>query len=210
MNKTANFWNKLSSRYDRQVINKYSEAYKMTIEKTRSYLKNTDSVLDYACGTGITTIELARIVKEIYAIDISQDMINIANNKVELNNISNVRFKVCDIMDDTINENSFDVVLAFNILYFLNNIDEVLERIFHIVKNGGLFISVTDCLGEKKSFLYSLQSLLGKIGIVPYIKKYKMKEIETVIKEAGFSIIETDNLYSNPPNYFVVGQKKES
>ena len=207
MDKTVKFWNALSSRYDKQVITKYSKAYRKTIDKTDSYLNNTDSVLDFACGTGITTVELATKVKEVYAIDIAQDMIDIARNKVETNNIPNVSFGVCGIMDDTIKDDSFDVVLAFNILYFLDNIDEVLKRISSLLKNKGLFISVTDCLGEDKTAFNLLQSLLSKLGIVPNIKRYKMKELEYVIKQAGFSIVETDNLYTNPPNYFVVAQK---
>ena len=208
MDKTAIFWNKLSSRYDKQVNSKYSQAYNLTVEKTKKYLKNTDSVLDLACGTGITTVKLANNVKEISAIDISSDMIDIAKKKIETHNIKNVRFKTCDIINDTIKDNSFDVVLAFNILYFVENIDEVLEKVGQALKGGGLFISVTDCLGEKKSIINLFQSFLSKIGIIPYIRKYKIKELEDVIKKAGFSIIETDNLYTNPPNYFVVGKKK--
>jgi len=208
MDKTAIFWNKLSSRYDKQVNSKYSQAYNLTVEKTKKYLKNTDSVLDLACGTGITTVKLANNVKEISAIDISSDMIDIARKKIETHNIKNVSFKTCDIINDTIKDNLFDVVLAFNILYFVENIDEVLDKVGQALKDGGLFISVTDCLGEKKSIINLFQSFLSKIGIIPYIRKYKIKELEDVIKKAGFSIIETDNLYTNPPNYFVVGKKK--
>jgi ubiquinone/menaquinone biosynthesis C-methylase UbiE len=108
--------------------------------------------LDFACGTGITTVKLANNVKQISAIDISSDMIDIAKKKTETHNISNISFTICNIMNDSIKDNSFDVVLAFNILYFLENIDEVLERIGQTLKCGGLFISVTDCLGEKNQY----------------------------------------------------------
>jgi ubiquinone/menaquinone biosynthesis C-methylase UbiE len=162
--------------------------------------------LDFACGTGITTVELAKNVKEIRAIDISDNMIDLAKKKMEKHDIKNVNFTTCDIMSDTIKDQSFDVVLAFNILYFLEDIDEILIRIRHILKSGGLFISVTDCLGEKKSILNVFQSFLSTIGIIPYTRKYKMRELECLIEKAGFSIIETDNFYTNPPNYFVVAQ----
>jgi len=207
MNKASIFWNKLSSHYDKQVNCKYSQAYNLTIEKTKKYLKNTDSVLDYACGTGITIVKLANNVKEIKAIDISIDMINIAKKKIKAQNINNVSFQTCDIMNGTIKDNSFDAVLAFNILYFVENIDEVLEKVWQTLKDGGLFISVTDCLGEKKSIVNLLQSFFSKLGIIPYIRRYTIKELEDVIKKADFSIIETDNLYTNPPNYFIVGKK---
>ena len=209
MDKTANFWNKISGRYDQQANSKYSEAYRLTIEKSRGYLKATDSILDFACGTGITTVEMAKDVKDVYAIDFSKDMVAIAKRKVEKENLNNVSFKVCSIQDETIKDNSFDAVLAFNILYFLDDIDEVLRKIYKILKAGGLFISATDCIVNEKSVLNLSQSLLGKMGIIPKIKKYTTDELESIIKKAGFSIIETENLYSNPPNYFIAAGKIE-
>ncbi len=41
--------------------------------------------MDFACGTGITTIQIAGFVREIHAIDISQRMIDIIKDKVEKN-----------------------------------------------------------------------------------------------------------------------------
>ena len=207
MNKTAQFWNTLSSRYDEQVIKKYSEAYRKTIEKTKTHLRNSDTVLDFACGTGITTVELAKDVKEICAIDISKDMIEIAVEKIQTENIQNVNFEVCDIMDDRIKENSFDVVLAFNVLYFIKDIDTTLNRVSRLLKPGGLFLSVTDCLGVKKSISSIFQSILGRIGIIPYMRKYGMNELENVIKKAGFTIIDSENLYTDPPNYYLAAKK---
>ena len=208
MTNSAEFWNKLSSRYDEQVKNKYAETYELTIAKTKKYLKSSDRVLDFACGTGITTVKLAKDVKEILAIDISKEMIGIAKNKIDNENLNNVHFNVCDIMDDTIENDSFDVMLAFNILYFLDNINDVFERINHILKKDGIFISATDCLGEKKSFLNTIQSILSKTGRIPSVKRYKMKKLIELFERAGFTIIETDNLYKDPPNLFIVAQKK--
>ena len=200
----------IAHRYDTQVDKNYRDTYKLTIEKTTPYLKNTDTVLDFACGTGITTIELAKQVQEIHAIDISRDMISFATNKTRKHSINNVRYSVCDIMSNEIKENSFDVVLAFNVLHFLTNTDEVLERIRQLVKDDGLFISVTDCSGEKKTIISTIQSFLSRSGVIPYMKEYTINELESVITKAGFSILETDNLYDIPPNYFITARKSPS
>lgn len=207
MDKSVKFWNSMSNSYDNQVNKKYSEAYKKTIEKTKKHLKEKDKVLDFACGTGITTVELADSVENIFAIDISDKMIEVAKNKITDNSIENVNFTVCDIMDNTLKDDSFDVILAFNILYFLRNDKEVVRRIHSLLKKGGLFISVTDCFGEKNTMMTVLQSCLSKIGIIPYMKKYKMKDIDSLLKESGFTIKESENLYTIPPNYYVVAEK---
>lgn len=70
--KNANkFWNILAKNYDVQVSKKYGDAYKKTIDLSRQYLNRNQTILDYACGTRITTIELSQNVKKIYAIDIA-------------------------------------------------------------------------------------------------------------------------------------------
>ena len=129
MKQYKEFWNKMSKGYDAQVKSKFNEAYNKTIEITKKYLKNTDIVLDYACGTGITTIELCENVKDINAIDISENMINIAKEKSEKRNIKNIQFNVVDIYDKRLKKGSFDVIMGFNILYFIRDIDNVIKRI---------------------------------------------------------------------------------
>lgn len=207
MKQDKEFWNKMSKGYDAQVKSKFYETYNKTIEVTKKYLKNTDIVLDYACGTGITTIELCENVKDINAIDISENMINIGKEKSEKRNIKNIQFNVMDIYDEGLQKGSFDVIIGFNILYFIRDIDNVIKRINELLKPNGIFISTTDCLGEKKSIITAIECLLSKMGIIPYIKMLKRNELKELIKKYDFSIIETQTLYNSPPNYFIVARK---
>lgn len=208
MKNDKKFWSKMSKNYDSQVFSKYNETYNQTIEITKKYLKQTDVVLDYACGTGITTIKLSEYVKKINAIDISEEMINIAIDKSNKKDIKNIEFDVLDIFDDKYEKNSFDVIMAFNILYFIHDIDKVIKRINELLKPDGLFISATDCLGEKKTFITIMQSLLSKIGIIPYVRSFKISELKKIINEGKFSIIKSENLHDIPPNCYIVARKK--
>lgn len=200
------FWDRMSSRYDNQV-KKYRQTYRDTIERTKKYLNKDDAVLDFACGTGIATIPISGLVKEIHAIDISRGMLDIAKEKAAENGIENIRFFKTDLFDDGFEKESFDVVLAVNILYFLRNAPENLNRIFELLKPGGLFISATDCLGEKKSFSNRIKKLLGRMGILPFMQMYSISELKKSITDAGFKIRETANLYDNPPNCFIAAKK---
>lgn len=208
MKNAKSFWDKMSSKYDCQVNSKYSDTYAKTINITKKYLNDTDVVLDYGCGTGLTTIELHENVKKIHAIDISGNMISIAKSKSKKKGISNIHFDVIDIFDEKLEESSFDVIMAFNILYFIEDIDKVMNRINELLKPNGTFISATDCLGEKKTVMILLQSLLSKIRVIPYMRKFKISELERIVEGSNFSIIETQNLYSTPPNYYIVARKK--
>lgn len=207
MKNVKDFWDKISKDYDKQADYKYGETYSKTIELTKKYLSNTDIVFDYGCGTGITTVELSSCVDKIHAIDISENMIGVANNKTHKKNITNIQFEVTSIFNEKIEKNNYDVVLAFNILYFIKDIDKVIQRINELLKPNGIFISVTDCLGEKKTPMIIIQSLLSRMGLLPYMKKYKISALEEKVQKGDFSIIETSNLYKSPPNYYIVARK---
>ena len=122
-------------------------------------------------------------MKEIHAIDISYKMIEIAEEKAAISKIENVNFIQTDISDKRFKKESFDVILAFNMLHTLSNPQNVLRRIFELLKPKGLFISVTPCLGEKMSFFITIQILLVqilcKIGIIPIpIRRLKSSELD--------------------------------
>lgn len=206
MKDSTYFWDTLSGKYDTQV-KKYQHTYQKTIEKTNHYVRDDDTVLDFACGTGITTIEIARRVKRIHAIDLSSNMIDVAKRKADEEKIENIQFSPISIFDTTLEPESFTVVLGFNILYFLRDIQKTLNRIYDVLIPGGVFISATDCLGEQRTIRSFLTSCLSKIGIIPYMHMLKISELENLIREGNFDIIEAENLYTQPPNYFIVAKK---
>lgn len=204
MKNSKKYWNLLAKQYDKQVNKKYAETYRSTIELTKKYMNPSSSVLDVGCGTGITTIALAAGVKEIHAIDASDKMIEVAKSKLPEGNIA---FDVMDLFHPKLNGRQFDVVMAFNVLHFLNDPELALSRIWEMLPIHGLFISATDCLEEKPSALIRVLAVLSKTGLLPAMKRYTIPQLEETIESHGFSLIEKECLYSNPPNYFLVAQK---
>lgn len=209
MKNSVEFWDGMSENYDNQISTKYVKTYKKTVEMTQKYLKKSDNVLDFGCGTGITTVKLSENVARIHAIDSSDKMINIARKKVFDQGLSNVDFKTIALDDVELNENSYDVILAFNVLYFIKDIDSTLDKVSKLLKPGGLFISATDCLGEKKSIFTLIQMILSKVGMIPFMQHFRMQDLENKIHNNEFEILEKKNLFDLPPNYFIVARKAE-
>jgi len=207
MNKSEKFWDKRSKEYDRQE-EKYEQDYNKVIENTKKFLNINDIALDYGCGTGIVTNKIADNVKEIHGIDISSKMIVVAKRKAEERNIQNITYLQSTIFDDRYKKESFNVILAFNILHLLEDTQKVMQRINELLKPGGLFISATACMGEKKTFIGILLFLLNKLRIIPYTKFLKFSELEGLIANGNFQIIKTEDLHDTPPNYFVVAKKQ--
>ncbi|MHA1516914.1 MAG: class I SAM-dependent methyltransferase [Candidatus Heimdallarchaeaceae archaeon] len=194
MSKSEKFWDKRAVEYDKNE-KKWEETYNKALENSKRYLKNTDIVLDYGCGSGMLTIQLANHVKEIYALDISSKNIEAAEQRTKGNNITNISYAATTIFDDSYKKESFDVVLAFNILHLLEDTPKALQRINELLKPGGLFISETASLGETKSFFRFLMSFLSKIKILPYVDALKFSDLEDLITNEGFQIDFKQTLY---------------
>jgi ubiquinone/menaquinone biosynthesis C-methylase UbiE len=141
MNKSEEFWDRSADNYDK-TEQRFEHIHRKSRENARKHLKGNDIVLDYGCGTGATTCELASQVKEIQAIDISSKMIEAANEKAVASNIENVSFVRTDIFDEKFKEESFDAILAFNMLHTIPNPWDAVKRVHELLKPGGLFISV--------------------------------------------------------------------
>ncbi len=192
-NQAEKFWDRIANNYDKEE-KKDTQTYSHIFEKTRKYLKGSDVVLDYGCGTGLVSNEIAGNVKMVYAIDISSKMIEIAKNKATGREIENIDYAYSTIFNDRYKNGSFDVILAFYILHLSDDSQRVIQRVNELLKPGGLFISATPCMGDKL-ILNKLLSIASKIGIVPKIKSFKFPDLEGLIKKENFEIIETECLH---------------
>jgi 2-polyprenyl-3-methyl-5-hydroxy-6-metoxy-1,4-benzoquinol methylase len=206
MNKTEKFWDRIAKGYDTQVI-KLDETEAKTVEMAKKHLNNSDVVLDYGCGPGAMTSEMAKEVKEIHGIDISSSMIEIAKRIATERNIENIHYAQGTIFDQSYKQESFNVILAFNILHLLEDIHEVMPRINELLKQGGKFLSITPSMGTKRSLLGVLLSLLSKIGIIPYTNIPTRSELEGFITYGNFQVVEIVELQRNPSNYFIAAEK---
>lgn len=204
MNQSEAFWDRQAPSYDKAERDSYREL----IEHTIPHLQAGDHVLDFACGTGAITLELAEHVQAIHGIDLSSGMIDIATKKAVQRGASHVTFQQATLFDAHLDGQLFDVIVAYNILHLLDNIPQALQRINQLLKSGGMFISVTACMGEKRTFLGVLLPILGKFRLVPEITALSVAGLETLIADAHFDIISTDLLSESPPSTFVVARKR--
>tara|TARA_R110002072_G_scaffold302577_1_gene486383 strand:- start:730 stop:1371 length:642 start_codon:yes stop_codon:yes gene_type:complete len=211
MSKAKKFWDNASKNYD-NTEKRFEYIHSKSRENTKQYLKSSDTVLDFACGTGTTSIEISDLVKEIHAIDISPKMIELAKEKAVINKVNNVFFEQGEIFDTKYKTESFDTVIAFNILHTIPNAQNIVKRIDELLKPNGLFISVTPCLQDKMSFLVSMQirlvQVMCKIGIIPIpIRRLKSEDIDDLLEYGTFQTVNSEKIYKGASSYFIVVKK---
>lgn len=205
MNKSESFWDKAAGKYD-QLEKKDEQTYIHILQRTKTHLKISDTVLDFGCGTGLLANEIAEYVNEIHAIDLSSKMITIAEKKAKERNLANINYAHSTIFDEKYKKGSFDVILVFHVLHLLEDEHIALRRMNELLKPGGLLISATPCVGEKM-FLRNLLFLAGRVGLVPNIRSFKIRNLVEAIEEGNFSIVETDCLKQSSREYFIVARK---
>ena len=208
MNSPRKFWNHRALNYDEMIGPMYEDAYRKTSANSLKYLCAQDNVLEFACGTGIVTVDVAPHVAHIRAIDISDEMVARAQKKVADAGLRNVHVTQSDLFALGLEAGSFDAVMAFNVLLYVDNFQEVMERIHTLLKPGGVFLSATDCLGwnfSKPAFLKFWRSRTGKM---PYVGFFTRRGLAKKIAAGGFEILETENLFPSPPNIFIAARKK--
>jgi 2-polyprenyl-3-methyl-5-hydroxy-6-metoxy-1,4-benzoquinol methylase len=200
------FWDKVAPKYAAQPV-KDPGAYAHTLDRTRTYLAETDRVLELGCGTGSTALLLAKDVAHITATDLAPRMIEIAKTKVAEQGVGNVEFRAADLTQTDTDGTPYDVILAFNLLHLIRDRAGAVRRSYEMLKPGGYFISKTVCLRENGWIMWIMVAVLRAVGIAPYVAILGITELEKTLRDAGFEIVETGDYPKKPVNRFVVARK---
>ncbi|MCC7450810.1 MAG: methyltransferase domain-containing protein [Anaerolineae bacterium] len=209
--KESSMWNAQASGYDARMKSLFADAYSGSVRKAQSVVRPDQHVLEIGCGTGLITLSIAPGVQHVTAIDISPQMIAIAQDKARSQHITNVDFRVADGYALPFDDQAFDTVLVFNILHIVKEPTAVLREAHRLLKPGGLLVSATDCYAEPVPFkawlLVSLQRLMHIVGSIPFLHYYHKADLNRLLEQSGFQIVETDVLQAVPVNYYVLARK---
>ena len=115
----ASFWDKIAPKYAKNPIANPT-AYEQSQARVRSYLNRDDNVLELGCGTGSTALLLKDQVARYVASDISPGMISIARGKEDADKVD---FRVAGPEAEAYEDDSFNVILAFNLLHLLPDLE---------------------------------------------------------------------------------------
>jgi len=107
-----------------------------------------ENVLELGCGTGEIAIRMSKRDKEVYATDLSDDMLEVARLKAMSENVD-LMLKKVDMSDFSVNQ-GLDLILCLcDSINYLLDIDDVLrtfQNVYSSLKNQGTFIFDIDSL----------------------------------------------------------------
>lgn len=203
MTDSAIFWNRLANRYSRQPIGDEA-AYQEKLVRTRAHFTPDTEVLEMACGTGGTARQHAAYVKHVRAIDFSENMIAIAQQRQAEAGVTNVSFEVAGI-DGLKAAEAYDVVMAMSILHLLPNWRAVIAQAAAMLRPGGLLVTSTTCLGRAHA-LRPVIAVAAPLGLLPKVQFFDADTLVGGMTAAGLTV--EDRWRSNPKAaVFVIARK---
>lgn len=133
------------------------------------------NLLDLGCGTGLATAEVALICAHKIGVDLSQGMIDIANDKGLFDEV----FVEPIEQFLTRNEKKFDLILCADVLVYIGVIEQIIKDCAVALAHEGLFSFSVQYLGEDQG-----DWILGEDHRYAHSQKY----IERCLDDAGLSL----------------------
>ena len=100
------------------------------------------NVLDIGCGPGTISEDLLQISDHVWSIDISGDMINIANERFKETQFQDrVHFGVGNAEDLRFSDEYFDAIVCIGVLRYLNSWEKGLKEIYRVLKPNGVIVT---------------------------------------------------------------------
>lgn len=150
----------------------------------------TMRVLEFGCGTGLVTLEIAPLVSMISAIDTSQEMLAVLQEKIRRSGMTNIETRQIDLLASLQNgeqEECFDLIYSSMTLHHISDTAEFLNRISSILTPGGM-IAIADL--DKEDGLFH-DDPLEKVH-----HGFEREELAAMLHTAGFqkTMFETTHL----------------
>lgn len=153
-------------------------------------------MLECACGTGMISAAAAPKCRELTATDYSEGMLKRA--KKRLGRFDNAKECFANITKLDFDDESFDAVIAANVIHLLDEPRSALGELARVCKKGGKLIIPTYIGGEGsksgKAFVRSAEN-----AGAGFKRQFTLESYRALFEEAGFSDMKITEIAGRVP-----------
>lgn len=155
------FWDKIAGLYDiTESLN--GKVYRSMLRGVRQIVPEGAKVLDCAAGTGELSVAASEKAESVVCTDLSLPMLEQARKKCARLGIENIRFEERDIFNMPDEDETYDIVMAGNVLHLIDNPEAAVKELYRVTKKGGKLILPTFVhRGAKTKALINLYKKFG-------------------------------------------------
>ncbi len=153
-------------------------------------LDGTQRVLDVATGAGHTAFALAPYAAEVVALDITREMLAVAQEVANERHLSNIHFLQGDAQDLPCADASFDVVTCRQAAHHFPNVQRGVWEWARVLKPGGKLVLVDSVSPEEPA----IDAFLNEIELLrdpSHVRNQRISQWLTLLSEAGFTVSAT-------------------
>jgi 2-polyprenyl-3-methyl-5-hydroxy-6-metoxy-1,4-benzoquinol methylase len=184
------------------IEQKYRELEEWDHFKKIIPLRNDMDILEIGCGAGRWCFNIAPHVNFVQGIDISHEVISIANIKKRDNNVLNVNFEERNLLNFS-SEKKFDIIYFSGVLLYIadNDLSNIIIHFSHMLSDGGYFIVRDTCMTKKGlSYEYPYGEEYGPCPVY-----YRMRNTYSqLFKQNGFELMYHNRSYNKIFPHFLI------
>lgn len=175
------------------------------IKFLKRFLSKDITFLEVGPGDCALSVEVAKFVKQVYAIDVSAEITE------SLTRPSNFHLILSDGSSVPVSPNSVDVAYSNQLMEHLHPDDasEQVENIFKALAPGGIYICVTP---NRLSGPHDISKYFDRVATGFHLKEYTTIELSRIFENVGFSRLRVhigaEGIYASFPTFPIVLSEK--
>jgi ubiquinone/menaquinone biosynthesis C-methylase UbiE len=188
----------------KQAYNIWADQYDSNSNKTRdleavSFRTTLDDIefdtcLEIGCGTGKNTEYLLTKAKQVTAVDLSDEMLAKARQKI---NADNVQFIQADITNDWIFlNNQYDLVTFSLVLEHIENLNDIFKKVSKVLSpNGFIYVGELHPFKQYTGTKARFDTEDGEQLVTCF--NHNISDFTSSAKQNGFEIVDISEYFDN-------------
>lgn len=170
---------------------------------TRRLIPAGAKVLDCGAGTGELSLAASDNADSVLCTDMSKNMLKQAQRKARALGADNIEFAARNIFDLQDPNDTYDVVIAGNVLHLLTNPQGAVKEMYRVLKPGGRLLLPTF---TNKNSARLLIGIYKKLGFDP-AANYSPSEYKKMLEDCGLGRVRTKLIKGLVPCCYAVIEK---
>jgi SAM-dependent methyltransferase len=156
-------------------------------------LKEGETVLDLGSGAGFDCFIAANKVGpsgKVIGVDMTPEMVAKARDNAQKNNITNIEFRLGEIENLPVEDNSIDVVISNCVINLSTDKQRVFQEIYRVLKSGGR-VAISDMVILKElpvEIQENIEAYVGCIAGAISVDEYKNIVESSGLRESVFTV----------------------